>query len=76
MINMILAMFNLIPVPPLDGSRILAGLLPDSMATPLMRLEPYGLILVGLLIFTGVTGFVLAPIFDIVVWMIQTFIFL
>lgn len=60
-INIVLAVFNLLPVPPLDGSKILAGLLPGRQAW-LYTLESYGTIILLFLLFTGVIGRVLGVI--------------
>ncbi len=61
MVNIVLAVLNLIPVPPLDGGRVATGLLPLGPARMLARLEPIGLVVLLVLLASGVLGHILGP---------------
>ncbi|MCU0734017.1 MAG: site-2 protease family protein [Methylotetracoccus sp.] len=58
-INVVLALLNLLPIPPLDGGRIAVGLLPDNLAFQIARIEPYGFLILLVLISTGMLNNVL-----------------
>ncbi len=61
-INLVLMVLNLLPIPPLDGGRIAVSLLPNSMAYSLARLEPYGLLIILVLMVTDILGSIMYPI--------------
>lgn len=69
-INVFLALFNLIPVPPLDGSKILAGLLRSDEI--IYKLERYSMIILLVLIFSGFVGMVLFPLADVIIGFLNT----
>jgi len=64
-INLVLAAFNLIPIPPLDGSKIFASILPAQFGDAFLQLERYGPLLLIVLIFSGFTGKLLNPLLTV-----------
>ncbi len=72
-INCILMVLNLLPLPPLDGSRILASYLPGPLAYKFSKIEPYGLIILMALMFLGFLGTILLPIVNTVMDLFSSF---
>jgi Zn-dependent protease len=61
-INIVLAMFNLIPIPPLDGSRLAVAILPPEWGDYILRLEQFGIFIVLVLAVTGIAGLLIMPL--------------
>jgi len=62
MANLVLAVFNLMPIPPLDGSRIMMGLLPYNLGVEYAKIEPYGFIIIFGLLWIGAINTVIWPV--------------
>ena len=71
LINLVLMVLNLIPVPPLDGGRIAISALPHAMAYNLAKLEPYGLLIIMLLMASGVLSSFMYPILGSIIGMLS-----
>jgi Zn-dependent protease len=65
-INVVLLVFNLIPLPPLDGSRVVMGLLPRHLAVRYAQMERYGFILIFLLLFLGLNRWIIGPVVHLI----------
>lgn len=71
-INVLLMVLNLLPLPPLDGGRVVAGFLPPRIAHQYERIEPYGLIIILALLLTGLLGAILGPLYSFAMDLIST----
>jgi Zn-dependent protease len=67
LINLALGIFNLMPLPPLDGGRIAVGLLPISLAKLLARIEPYGFLIILIFVYSGLFGKLFTPILNVAI---------
>ena len=74
-INLILFIFNLFPIPPLDGSKVLSGFLPQPLANLMDKIEPYGLFIVLGLVYFGVLNTIMQPVLNFFIQTIGSLFF-
>ena len=76
LINTMLMLLNLLPLPPLDGGRVLVGLLPNKLAWQVERIEPYGFFILLFLLYFGVIAAVLLPLMNICISLLAAVMYL
>ena len=70
-LNVLLAVFNLLPIPPLDGGNVLAGFVPENVARLIDQIRPYGFLILYALLFTGLLWTLVGPVQEVVLrWLL------